>query len=289
MKEFFIIAGALDIAVLLILVFFVLSKVHYVNYTIKKIKRVLKSEVVSSPFDSVTVFNNVLKRCKLKDMPLSAAQKTKFIVCIYDKNNKKNAIYKLLSISNKKDVTEMTNLIRLILNFSNESYDYYIREYKTVPSWIELRNESLRRVDPYDPTLDKEWKRYIILEAKNNPLYYIEMIRACPVGPIGEFIINLSNAVENKEEETLQETITKRIEERTDIRLPLEVAEKFNIGQINTIIKMAKEKDISEIDEKTANNLLKEYKISEDNEKDKENKKSDSEEIEKKHKSEEIL
>lgn len=266
MKEFFTILAVLNIIVLIILVFFVLSKVRGVQYTIQKIKRVLKSEVISYPFDSVTVFNNLLRRLEFEDKPLDSAPRSKYIFSLYNKNNKKNAITKILTFTDKRDISQINEVLKLIKDFSYQPLDYHLREYKKVPFWVELHNESLRNVDPYDPTLDNEWKSMIIQEAKSNPLYYVEMIMSCPVGPIGEFIINLSDMIDKKTE-TVSEKFTRQLEEETEIEMSLKVAEKFNVGELNIIVAEAKAAGIKEITMEVAQNLLNE-KNYKDTEKD---------------------
>lgn len=256
MKTFFTIMAVLNIVVLLILVFFVLSKVRGVQHTISKIKRILRSEVVSNPFDSVTVFNNLLRRLGFEDKPIDSAPRSKYIFSLYNKNNKKNVITKILTFTDKKDITQVNDVLKLVKEFSYQPLDYHLREYKKVPFWIKLHNESLRNVDPYDPTLNDEWKSMIIQEAKTNTSYYVEMIMSCPVGPIGEFIINLSDMINNKKTETVTEKFTRQLKEETEIEMSLEVAEKFNVGEINNIIANAKESGISYIDEDTAYELL---------------------------------
>lgn len=258
MKEFFTILAVLNIIVLIILVFFVLSKVRGVQYTIQKIKRVLKSEVISYPFDSVTVFNNLLRRLEFEDKPLDSAPRSKYIFSLYNKNNKKNAITKILTFTDKRDIAQVNEVLKLIKDFSYQPLDYHLREYKKVPFWVELHNESLRNVDPYDPTLDNEWKSMIIQEAKSNPLYYVEMIMSCLVGPIGEFIINLSDMIDNKKTETVTEKFTRQLKEESEIEIDLKVAEKFNVGEINTIVAEAKAAGIKEVTEEIAHNLLNE-------------------------------
>lgn len=256
MKTFFTVMAILNIVLALILTFFVLSKVRGVKYTIQKIKRVLKSEVMSHPFDSVTVFNNFLRRLEFEDKPIESAPRSKYIFSLYNKNNKKNVITRILTFTDKRDIAQINDVLKLVKEFSYQPLDYHLREYKKVPFWIELHNESLRNVDPYDPTLDDEWKSMIIQEAKTNTSYYVEMIMSCPVGPIGEFIINLSDMISNKKTETVTEKFTRQLKEETEIEMSLEVAEKFNVGEINDIIAKAKESGISYIDEDTAHKLL---------------------------------
>lgn len=206
---------------------------------LSRIKTRFRNAVLSNPFDAIEAFNQVVDDLDLETSYLEPVAKTgvKYIAYIYNANNDNIYDEFVFELSNSNDIDSVMDIFTRLETFTGKKFSFYIREYKTVPSHVHLNDKSLADIDPYDPTLDAETKRRIMVESQNNKSYYFTMVHSNPVGPMSkyqsEIIEMLSNTSENNR---LTEAKSRNAR---NIEFELGVAQRYTAEQIDIILKAA--------------------------------------------------
>lgn len=230
------------------------SKIKYYDKQVSNISSTMRAVAQKCPLNSSKVFNYLVDRFHFKEDHLPDEGKIKYIAFLFDKDSKNQKTF-LFELSDKSEIEAIIKTMENTTKFAG-NFDYYIREYKTVPDYIKLENECLRNIDPFDPRISESEKRLIMRECQLNTVYYFEMVMQIPL-KYKDYIKSL-NIIEEpntniKSNSTVFTNPNYNLDEDdfTDLDnqpyLDLKVAKFFSIEEVEKIIKNAKEAGVTSI------------------------------------------
>lgn len=240
MKEFFTVVGILNCIILVLLVIFYLTKVSYFKKMMELLTKSLIKQAKLNPYDGVACCRNIANKLniKLDDDAIKDKSPIEYIVNIYNKNIKTRKEVFKITLTDRDAINQIGKIINSIILVSNDDFDVDFKEKATVPSYISLKNENLRNIDPYDPDITEEQKIEIMKELKDNFLYFATMMYKLPYNTL----LALRQYENMKKDNSQVSNITHHDDAHVDVSIPLDDVKDLTIGEIEEKVKSERKK-----------------------------------------------